>query len=357
VPPSATWAEADAGRVALTAAVQHNCDLADALHARERSLCTYLLGMREYFRWASGLPLGAPPPRAQLSAWIGDRERHWERLRDAGATAFAPLPLDAGIDAFDIAGANRALRDRDLVYGAGVGLFGAPQFFLAQLHARQRREGASVLIAERELARGLIAAPAATRAGSIVVRRDALRRWLWTRIEAARRGPTDTAFLGALRAYGGADDPGPALERMADAESETLILHELGELRAGTLLGPDWETMLAAIDDRRTELLARAVRDLCADCLVTLPELLGRTNDASLLFWRSNFDGLQRALAPELASPFDAGSQRLDRAALERAATHGSRAWVEVAGDLLDSWRRGGQALLAEHAARLAPAG
>ena len=32
-------------------AVQRNCHIADARHAREMTLCTYLLEMREFFRW------------------------------------------------------------------------------------------------------------------------------------------------------------------------------------------------------------------------------------------------------------------------------------------------------------------
>lgn len=36
---------------ALSTAVQHNCDIADAQHARNFTLCTYLLKMRELYRW------------------------------------------------------------------------------------------------------------------------------------------------------------------------------------------------------------------------------------------------------------------------------------------------------------------
>ena len=43
-----------AGMAALVQAVQTNCDIADARHARDVSLCTYLLGMREFYRWECG---------------------------------------------------------------------------------------------------------------------------------------------------------------------------------------------------------------------------------------------------------------------------------------------------------------
>lgn len=360
MPPSATSTDTrralPAAELApLVAAVQRNCDIADAHHAGEKSLCTYLLGMREYFRWEAGLPLGQAPERARLSGWIAERESRWETMRDEGGS-FTPLPLGDGIDPFDEEAVTRCLTGHGLVYGAGVGLFGAPLFFLAACESDHQREGARVIVAGTELARGFVAPPAASRGATVIVRLDALRRWLWTRCETARRGPTESAFAAALRAYGDPDDAA-SIERMAAGEAETLILHELGELQAATLLGNEWETMLAGIDDRRTELLVRAVRDLLADCLVTLPALLEQQADASLHFWLAGFDGLRRVLAPELAAPFGAQPPRIDHAALARAAQRGRAAWREVAGELLAHWHRGGNAALQARAAALSNAG
>lgn len=332
--------------------VQRNCDLADARHAREKSMCTYLLDMREHFRWAAQLPLGAAPDRARLSEWIARRERSWEALPVADG-AFAPLPLGAGIDPFDDDAANRHLTAYGWVYGAGIGLFGAPLFFLAERAAEHTRDGARVIVTDREWARGMAAPPAVSRKNTIIVRLDALRRWLWTRVEAGsvRRG--DGAFAAVLRAYADVD-AAAGVERMARSEAETLILHELGELRAGSLLGEDWERMIAD-SPRRTELVLRAVRDLLADCVVTLPQLLARDARASLLFWYATFDGLRRQLAPELARAFHAAPERIDRAALADAAHAGSSRWLECAGELIAAWHRGGRAALVETAEALAP--
>jgi hypothetical protein len=338
----------------LAAAVQANCDFADALHAREKSLCTYLLGMREYFRWSAQLAPGTAPDRARLSAWIAAREQEWDALRDRAGAGFAALPLAGGVDPFDERSANRELDAHGLVYGAGIGLFGAPMFFLARRQSSTTRAGARVIVAGTELARGITAAPATSRDSTIVIRGDALRRWLWTRAESALRGPRASAFAHALRAYGAADHPATAVERMAEAEAETLILHELGELRAGELLGPEWEDMLAGVDDRRTEVVLRAVRDVLADCLHTLPELIARGANASLLVWFATFDGLRRALAPDFADAYDAGTNRLDVAALGRAIDSGRQLWSGIAAELLDHWRDGGAEAVRREAARLA---
>ncbi len=327
---------------ALATAVQFNCDLGDALHAREKSLCTYLLGMREYFRWSAGLPLGAAPDRGRLSEWISQRERQWDALREQDAATYSDLPLAGGIDPFDEARANRDLQAIGLVYGAGLGLFGAPIFFLAQCESDQLRDGVRVIVAGAELARGITAAPAVSRNNTILIRSDALRRWLWTRTETALRGPRDNAFALALRAYGADTDVEAAVTAMADGEAETLVLHEMGELHAGHLLGAQWEEMLQEVGDRRTEVVLRAVRDLLADCLVTLPRLTARTATRSLLFWQANFDGLRRALAPELVESclMKSGTPDFDR--LERTVDSSRRLWEQRACELLAGWRKGG---------------
>lgn len=327
----------------LTAAIQRNCDLADAVHGREKSLCTYLLNLREYFRWQTELPLGAVPDRDRLGRWIAARESDWDRMREDAASGFEPLPLGFRcIDAFDETAVNAALTERGLVYGAGIGLFGAPLFFLAEVESRSVRDGVRLLVAGRELARGMAAVPAASRAGAIVVRGDALRRWLWTRVEGRPRNCGSDALSVALRGYGVEANANKAVERLVETVLETVVLHELGELQAGAELGPDWENMLAATDDRRIELTLRAIRDLIADTLVTLPALLARDDDGTLLFWLSNFDGLRRELAPELAGAFDAQHGRLLRPLLHAALPAQGQRWMSQALTLRDAWRRGG---------------
>ena len=50
----------------LASAVQRNCDISDARHAGDYGLCTFLLKMREYFRWENELPFARTLPRDEL---------------------------------------------------------------------------------------------------------------------------------------------------------------------------------------------------------------------------------------------------------------------------------------------------
>jgi len=317
----------------LVGAVRTNCHISDARHARDMTLCTYLLEMRELYRWEQGIPFGAPVPQAAVGAWMTEREALWSSLE---AADHVPLPFpDGPVDPFDVAGANRALAGRRLVYGAGNGRFGKPQFFLGELQRDERRDGVRILVAGTEHARDLSAAPAALRGGTIYLRLEALRRLLWEKAEAWRGKRADGALKAALDSYGFAAAPATAIDRMAAAEAETLILHELGESEAGRSLGPEWEAMLGGLANRRAELFARAARDHLADCLVTLPALLDRGAGASVHFWYASLDGMRLHLVPSLAVAYAAWQRGDGGRALRAVARSGVAHWRRVCGQIL----------------------
>ncbi|MFA4970058.1 MAG: Sfum_1244 family protein [Sulfuritalea sp.] len=312
-----------AGMAALVSAVQTNCDIADARHARDVSLCTYLLGMREFYRWEHELPYGVSPPRDEVGRWIAEREARWEQLAEED---FRTLPV-AGreFDPFAATQINAALAGSGLVYGAGLGRFHKPHFFLAQLAREEQRGEALLLVCGCEYARDVSAIPAASQGATVIVRREALRQWLWEKAEGWNVKQQDGALKSALLAYGFDLDPQAAIERMTDSEIETLVLHEEGELAAGRVLGGDWPAKLQGFSGKRAELLARAVRDNLADCLVTLPSLLQRGTDDSLHFWFSTFDGLRRELFPRLVAAYakvGAGETAILAAAAQAGAIH-----------------------------------
>lgn len=320
----------------LKQAVQTNCDIADARHAREMTMCNYLLAMRELFRWEHGIPLARPLPQAELGGWIARREALWNELEDA---EFNPLPLGDGCDPFDNATINARLAPEGLVYSGGIGRWGKAHFFLGELVRRETRQGLDVLVSEREHARDLFAPPAALRGGMVFLRLDALRRWLWEKTEIWGVKQAEGALKAALEGYGFAVDAEASLDRMAAAEGETLILHEIGEGLAEPLLGPVWRDMLGGLSERRAELLARAVRDNLADCLSTLPALLDSGASPSIHFYFANFEGLRRSLFPRLWSAYAAWRRTGSDADLRLACCDGQAHWQEAAQRLLAAWQ------------------
>jgi hypothetical protein len=317
----------------LVDAVQTNCHIADAAHAADMTLCIYLLQMREFFRWEQGIAPLQSMSREAVGTWLTEREALWNRLDD---TAFRPLPVGGhSLDPFDVDRINDALAPHGLVYGAGLTGPGRASFFLGELTALQQRDGMRVFISGREHARGLASPPAALSGNTIFLRQESLQRWLWEKFEAWTLKRPQGAFKSALDAHGFEPDDAQAVERMARTQSETLILHELGEARVASLFGAAWPDMRTALIDRRTELHVRAVRDLLADCLVTLPTLLERQADASVHFWFSNFEGLRAHFFPRLTKAYAAWCGGDGGHALHEALDEGAPHWQQLCEQVL----------------------
>lgn len=313
----------------LMQSVQRNCNIADARHAREMTLCNYLLEMREFYRWEHELPLAQSVPGKELGSWISEREALWDALQ---AEDLEPLPLGRqSCDAFAVGTINAALVPQGLVYGAGYGRFGKPHFFLAQLERYERRQGLTLYISGCEYARDLAGPPAALQDGAVFLRRDALRRWLWEKVEIWGVRKADGALKSALECYGFAADAETGLERMAGQEAETLILHELGEAMAEPLLGAAWRDFIVSLKGRREEIVARAVRDNLADCLSTLPRLIERDAACSMHFYFANFEGMRSTLFPQLVQAYRRWRETGSPDALREAARAGSAHWHETA--------------------------
>lgn len=313
----------------LRAAVQRNCHISDARHARSHTLCTYLLKMREFYRWEAGHAFNAPLPQQELGEWINEREALWERLEHSD---FDPIPVLAGQAApFETASINAELNARGLVYSGGYGAYGAAHFFLAELLSAGLRDGLPVLVAGHEHARDMAAPPAMLLDGTLFVRRESMRRMVWEKIEEWRWKRRQDAMARAMRHYDFDADFEQALERMTDNEVESALLHELGEWRAEAFFGEDWPAMLATLSGTRGEIVARAVRDHVADCVSTLPTLLERQNDAALHFYFANLKGMRRELFPELGEAYRRWIEEGKRDGLAAIVTRGAALWLETA--------------------------
>src|SRR3569833_879116 len=156
---------------ALIDTVQKNCTIADALHARDMTMCTFLLEMREYYRWEMEIPYGARLPKDELGDWLNARESLWDTVEEED---FAPLPLnEAGIDPFEADDINRTLIPQGLVYSSGLGHFRKPHNKQTKHKHTKMRNGVQVLVSGSEYARDLIAPPTTMRGGAIFLRMDA----------------------------------------------------------------------------------------------------------------------------------------------------------------------------------------
>ncbi len=321
------------GLETLRSDVQHNCHISDARSASDYTLCVYLLKMREYYRWEQGLPYGATLSSTAIGDWLTDREDLWESLLEQD---FQPLVIDGRqFDPFDSAAINRELEPHRLLYNAGYGNQGKPHFFLAHLEKKIEHNGYRIHISSQELARDLTAPPAMSRHGEIFIRRESLRRMVWEKLEEWRWNKPDNPMGRAIRYYDFDADLDAALEQMTDTEIDALVLHEIGEVRAGEVLGDVWREMLGSFPRSKLELMARAVRDHLADCLSTLPTLLQRQHPPSLHFYFANLSGMRRQIYPTLLKAYEHWVEYGDTRELETQVEAGRNHWLQVAEELV----------------------
>jgi hypothetical protein len=320
-------------------AVRNNCHISDAQHATDFSLCVYLLKMREYFRWENRLPFGAALSHHELTDWLTERERLWETV---GERPFESIPVGKReYDPFDADMINDQINDLGYVYSSGIGRNLKPHFFIGLLEQIRRHNGYTLYLSGREYARDLTAPPAMSLGSSIFIRRESLSRMLWEKLEEWRWNKPANAMQKAIACYDFDSLPEEALNRMVDNEIRSVMLHEIGEVMAGKILGRDWENLLSALSQSRAELMIRAVRDQLADSLSTLPGLLEEGNPASLHFYVANLGNLRRSLCPTLVAAYESWEKTGDISKLEAVARKGCEHWSTVAGDILAFYREG----------------
>ena len=324
----------------LRTAVQNNCNIADAQHAGNYSMCVYLLKMREYFRWELGYEVTDVLPKAEIGPWLAARESLWADLE---MDDFGGLPVaGARIDPFETGEINACLVPQGMVYSGGVSDGGRPHFFLGELFRQEQRGDFQLLVSGHELARDLAAFPAMTQAGTIFIRRESLRRMLWEHVEQWRWNKPDNAMARAISCYDFDNDVATALDTMTDCELENVVLHEVGEVRAGELLGSVWPEMMTSLPRSRAVFMLRAVRDHIADCISTLPALLDQLHIPSMHFYFGNLEGMRKETFPRLMAAYNDWQQGGSIKPLQAAVATGREHWRSVASEALEMYTHRG---------------
>lgn len=313
----------------LIATVQHNCHIADARHAGDYTLCVYLLKMREFYRWEAGVSFQQILASDTVGNWLTRREALWNELDEQD---YAPLTLDGNVyDPFDNETINAHLNPQGLVYSAGYGRRCRPLFFLAELEQTIEQDGCTILVAGRELARDVEAPPAMNQGRQIFIRRESLRRLLWEKVEEWRWNGGDSPLERAIACYDVDNAPEAALDAMAANETAMILAHEIGEIKAGQILDDTaWQTLLFALPPSHADIMLRAVRDLLADCLHTLPELLARNQAASIHFYIGNLSAMRKQLAPELLAAYRHWHETGNNSRIAAYANWGKQHWATI---------------------------
>jgi hypothetical protein len=313
--------------------VQHNCDISDANHAGNYTLCIYLLKMREYYRWLSALDFADELNSEGMGQWLRDKEQIWDQVANE---PFKPIELaQQQYDPFDHSAINSQIIDDRLFYHAGIGQKAAQHFFIAELIQQTHEDDIRISITGKEYARDLTSPPAQSTQDEIIVRQESLKRMCWERYQEWNWNRMDNPMGKALSYYDFDKSIPDALEKMVQAEQNTLIQHELGEMAITQQLGEQWPAMMLGLLGSKAELLARAVRDNLADSLYTLPFLIKQGNEASLHFYFANLTSLRKQIFPSAVQAYQRWSESNDLSYLSDLAQQSMDHWTKTMHSIL----------------------
>jgi len=325
----------------LCASVQANCAISDARFARNYSLCIYLLRMREYYRWLHDIPLGKPLSTDVVRDWVTTREMHWDDIEE---NDYQPLLIDGHrIDPFESAAVNAALKNKEFIYSAGIGRMGQPHFVLARHIVTTYPDNHTICVETGiERARDIITQPAMAIGNTVIIRHDCISRLLWQMIEEWQTSQAPGPVARIADHYNLIDNrhPEPAIQTATEDLCSVFRAHEYGEVEAGRLLGEAWHNMATKLIGTRGELYVRAVRDLLADSLRTLPMILEQDAAHYLDFWLAGIQGVRLQLLDntilDQLRKTDCSNERLAQLALlqKSASSH----WQAVAGSMLEAY-------------------
>jgi len=250
----------------LIGQVLANCDISDARHAGLYSICGLALRLRDLYKWEKGLfPWQENDPKEVL-AWIGAKEDSWEAI---AKKKYGRLSIHAKqYDPFNTLKINQVLTTDNLFYGAGYARSLKPTFFLAPIQSIEEIDGVKIYCLERELARDLLTLPALTQDGTVVLRMEAAKLYLWDQIIYIKK--SGRPALNIALAAAGISSSNPQIIKQHFNEifnifKNTYIHHELGEIKEQNFDRTVWRDLVAQFAHTPVELLARAVKDLLAD--------------------------------------------------------------------------------------------
>ena len=321
--------------------VQHNCNISDATHAGNYTLCIYLLKMREYYRWEHAMGFDDRIENDNIGKWLTERESLWETLEES---PFSQLTIgDEEYEPFDIVGINDVLQKDNLVYSAGYILRGKPHFFLADIEQKHDHDEYQIIVSGREYARELSAPPALSQGSTIFIRSESLRRTVWEKVEESLWNKQQSPLVRAIACYDFKNNLQQSLQLMCDREIDTLVAHEIGEITAGKLLGGSWQEMISAADHPPVELMLRSIRDNLADCIMTIPSIIENLEPARLHFYIANMGNMRKVLFPALREAYDSWLIDNSTKQFESLAQAGQNHWLSVAKTLQDMFQKEGK--------------
>lgn len=283
-----------------------NCDISDAKGHGLYSLCTMFLTLRNHYKWEKKLAPWSEPEPADLLDWIEQKENYWQQLQHQSLKG---LRLGTTvIEPFEVERINNLLGNDKRYYGAGYGRSMKSIFFLAEIVQQKTTAGLPVVILGREIVREMASPFALLQSGSIIIRKEPFRYYLWDQLQELH-GSSRRSFRPFLDHYDLLKDDVLDLQQLrrrldtiVDQQLEMIIRHEVGECNQKALGMTTVKKMIVRFPGSRIEHICRAIKDVLAD---TCPDgvlafIISEQKLSSLSLFLGLLDGLREVLLKEL---------------------------------------------------------
>jgi len=321
--------------------IQFNCDVSDARYWGFFSICGLLMSLRVLYLTVNDMRPWAQIDREEISTWISQKESKWEELEDK---ELRPLTINGvSLDPFDLESANNILKEENLVYGAGYGLFKKPSFFLADLDSYREVNDCKVYSSRREYVRDLFTSPGMLRDGQIFIRLDPLRALLWDKFLESK-GKCNRALAYAFKQYGLMDGQEMGLpfenkfEELTGKYADVILYHEMGEAAEEV---DDWQEMVLEANTKDDEFFLRAIEDLIADTsdLGPIRRCIEQKDKGNLSLCVALLDRYKVKMHLEIKESFDRFVGSEDWSLLEEARKRVYTKLVSLREELIASYR------------------
>ncbi len=228
---------------------------------------------------------------------------------------------------FDLVGINHALKDQQLIYGAGYGMYMKPTFFLAELRTLHEVSGLTVYTSGTEFVRDLFTAAGMLQGKSIFLRLEPLMMLLLYKFSELNTRHV-SALEDAFAQYGFQhrqiidETFEKRIEKMAERYAEVLLRHEIAESREDI---SEWKDLLSEAGDRKAEHYLRAIKDLIADTSDHGPykRIIDTQDRGALSLTIALMEGYRRVLYPEIQGAYNEFCRQGDWSAIERSRRAG----------------------------------
>lgn len=322
----------DAKLESLIHTVAQNCAISDARHARDYSLCIYLLRMREYYRWQQKLSWSRRLQVDDVGDWVSETEQHWDEIED---NEYKAVRIDGvEFDPFDIVSINAVLTPHDLVYGAGIGRLGQAQFLLARLEHLQQETAQSVYFCGEELARDSVVSAAMCRGNQVFIRREGIHRAIFDLFDDWSLHKKSGPMARIVEHYSLQHDATieNRIETIATDMMPLFVEHERGEVHAASLLSEHYSEHVIEFAATPAEMYLRAARDLLADATHTWAYIVQQGNIRLLDFWLASLNGIRLQLMERsgLLSYLNNGCEKNSLHELRNLREVSAQAWLEL---------------------------